>query len=63
MMMFWLNEHGRTLDATYEYGTTALLVEMANKISQEFIPATGRQNGHLDTSRLKVCSDYAVEHL
>ncbi len=55
--------HGRTLDAIYEYGTTALLAEMANEISQEFIPATGRQNGHLDTSSLKVCGDYAVEHL
>ena len=55
--------HGRTLDAIYKYGTTALLAEMANEISQEFIPATGRQNGHLDTSSLKVCGDYAVEHL
>ena len=55
--------HGRTLDATYKYGTTALLAEIANEISQEFIPATGRQNGHLDTSSLKVCGDYAVEHL
>jgi transposase len=55
--------HGRTLDAIYEYGTTALLAEMANEISQEFIPATGRQNGHLDTSSLQVCGDYAVEHL
>jgi transposase len=53
--------HGRTLDAIYEYGTTALLAEMANEISQEFIPATGRQNGHLDTSSLNVCADYAVE--
>jgi transposase len=33
--------HGRTFDATYEYGITALLAEMANEISQEFIPATG----------------------
>jgi transposase len=57
------DEHGRTLDAIYKYGTTALLAEMANDISQEFIPATGRQNGHLDTSSLKVCGDYAVEHL
>ncbi|WP_157828022.1 IS1634 family transposase [Paraglaciecola sp. MB-3u-78] len=55
--------HGRTLAAIYKYGTTALLAEMANEISQEFIPATGRQNGHLDTSSLKVCGDYAVEHL
>ena len=53
--------HGRTLDAIYEYGTTALLAEMANEISQEFIPATGRQNGHLDISSLNVCADYAVE--
>ena len=53
--------HGRTLDAIYEYGTTALLAEMANEISQEFIPATGRQNGHLDTSSLNVCAYYAVE--
>jgi hypothetical protein len=55
--------HGRTLDAIYKYGTTALLAEMANKISQEFILAIGRQNRHLDTSSLKVCGDYAVEHL
>ena len=55
--------HGRTLDAIYEYGTTSLLAELANEISQEFIPVTGRQNGHLDTSSLKVCGDYAVEHL
>ena len=34
--------HGRTLDATYEYGTTSLLAEIANEISQEFIPTTGR---------------------
>ena len=55
--------HGRTLDAIYEYGTTSLLAEITNEISQEFIPATGRQNGHLDTSSLKVCGDYPVEHL
>ena len=55
--------HGPTLDAIYKYGTKALLTEMANEISQEFIPATGRQNRHLDTSSLKVCGDYAVEHL
>ena len=52
--------HGRTLDAIYEYGTTSLLAELANEISQEFIPVTGRQNGHLDTSSLKVCGDYDV---
>jgi transposase len=40
--------HGRTLDAIYEYGTTSLLGELANEVSQEFIPVTGRQNGHLD---------------
>jgi hypothetical protein len=45
--------HGRTLDAIYKYGTTALLAEMANEISQEFIPATGRQNGHQDTTSLR----------
>jgi transposase len=55
--------HGRTLDAIYEYGTTSLLAELANEISQEFIPVTGRQNGHLDTSSLKVCGDYDIEHL
>jgi transposase len=55
--------HGRTLDAIYEYGTTSLLGELANEVSQEFIPVTGRQNGHLDTSSLKVCGDYDVEHL
>jgi hypothetical protein len=55
--------HGRTLDAIYEYGTTSLLAELANEISQEFITVTGRQNGHLDTSSLKVCGDYCVEHI
>ena len=55
--------HGRTLDATYEYITTSLLAEIANEISQEFIPSTGRQNGHLDTSCLKVCGEYALEHI
>jgi transposase len=54
--------HARTLDATSEYGTTSLLAELANEISQEFIPVTARQNGHLDTSSLKVCGDYDVEH-
>jgi pyrrolidone-carboxylate peptidase len=54
--------HGRTLDAIYKY-VTALLAEMANEISQEFILAIGRQNGHLDISSLKVCGDYGVEHL
>jgi hypothetical protein len=55
--------HGRTLDASDEYGTASLLAELANEISQEFIPVTGRKNGHLDTSSLKVCGDYDVEHL
>jgi transposase len=55
--------HGRSLDAIYEYGTTSLLAELANEISQEFIPVTGRQHGHLDTSSLKLCGDYDVEHL
>lgn len=55
--------HGRTMDALYQYGTTSLLAEIANEISQEFFSTTGRQNGHLDTSSLKVCGDYAVEHL
>jgi transposase len=55
--------HGRTLDAIYQYGTTSLLAELANEISQEFITVTGRQNGHLDKSSLKVCGDYCVEHL
>jgi hypothetical protein len=34
--------HGRTLDAIYQYGTTSLLAELANEISQEFITVTGR---------------------
>ncbi len=55
--------HGRSLDAIYEYGTTSLLAELAHEISQEFIPVTSRQNGHLDTSSLKLCGDYDVEHL
>jgi hypothetical protein len=55
--------HGRTLDAIYQYGTTSMLAELANEISQEFITVTGRQNRHLDTSSLKVCGDYCVEHL
>jgi transposase len=61
----YLNDdvHRRTLDAIYKYGTIALLAEMANEISQEFVPATGRQNRYLDTSSFKVCSDYCVEHL
>ena len=55
--------HGRTMDAVYQYGSTSLLAEIANEVSQEFIPTTGRQNGHLDTSSLKVCGDYDIEHL
>jgi hypothetical protein len=55
--------HGRTLDAIYKYGTKALLADMANEVSQEFIPATGRQNVHLDIPSIKVCADYDVEHL
>jgi transposase len=55
--------HGRTLDAIYEYGTTLQLAELFNEISQEFITVTGRQNGHLDTSSLKVCGDCGFEHL
>ncbi|MFT5813574.1 MAG: transposase [Psychroserpens sp.] len=54
--------HGRTLDAIYEYGTKSLLADLANEISQEFITVTGRQNRHLDTSSLKVFSDYCVEN-
>jgi hypothetical protein len=55
--------HGRTLDTIYKYGTKALLADMANEVSQEIIQATGRQNAHLDISSIKVCGDYAVEHL
>ena len=55
--------HGRTLDAIYKYGTTSLLAEVANEIAQEFFPVTDRQNGHLDTTSLKVCGNYEFENI
>ncbi len=50
-----------TLDAAYAYDTTQLLAEIANEIWLEFMPRSGRQFIHLDTSSLKLVGEYDLE--
>ncbi len=59
-----LNDYAlaRSLDACYRYGVTELFAEIANEISQEFLPPSGRQQLHLDTSSLKLVGEYDFEH-
>lgn len=56
---------GRTLDAIYDYGPTALFAEIANEIIVERRAAQGltntRQTKHLDTSSLKLTGEYEVD--
>ena len=52
---------GRTLDAIYTYGVTALFAEIANEIAHEFMPHEKKQRLHLDTTSLKLSGDYAVD--
>ena len=54
---------GRTLDACYEYGVTALLAEIANEIHQEFTPPGRRQTLRLDSTSFKLVGEYDLEHL
>ena len=53
--------YGRSLDICYAYGTTAMIAEIASEILQEFIPPSGRQAIHLDTSSLKLVGEYALD--
>ncbi len=52
---------GRTLDAIYKYGATALFAEIANEIAVEVMPKQKKVQLHIDTSSLKVSGDYDVE--
>ncbi|MCP4472526.1 MAG: DUF4277 domain-containing protein, partial [Gammaproteobacteria bacterium] len=52
---------GRTLDAIYTYGVTALFAEITNEIAHEFMPHEKKQRLHLDTTSLKLSGDYAVD--
>lgn len=52
---------GRTLDAIYKYGATALFAEIANEISLERMPKQNKVQLHIDTSSLKVSGDYDLE--
>lgn len=52
---------GRTLDAIYKYGATALFAEIANEIAIEVMPKQSKVQIHLDTSSLKVSGNYDLE--
>ncbi len=52
---------GRTLDAIYKYGATALFAEIANEIAVERMPKQNKVQLHIDTSSLKVSGDYDLE--
>ncbi len=52
---------GRTLDAIYKYGATALFAEIANEIAVEMMPKQNKVQLHIDTSSLKVSGEYDLD--